>query len=156
MKRLSLVLLSALLASASAYATVTEQQWGNWYGNTGGMEFSLSSQNRTGQTLTFSCSDKQMTVTLSSQRENWSARSDEGLDDLHLLINRQSYDTDNSTPFSGDPIPAQQLFNALAHTKASDTLVFTSRQTGASKPFSAHGLSDALKGVTWQDCMSQP
>ncbi|EOC1287596.1 hypothetical protein ACI09O_001679 [Cronobacter muytjensii] len=120
------------------------------------MAFGLTSQNKAGETLTFSCSNKQLTVTLASPRENWSASSDEGLDDLHLLINRQSYDTDNSTPFPGDPIPAQQLFNALAHTKASDTLVFTSRQSGDSKPFSARGLSDALKGVTWQDCMSQP
>ncbi len=63
MKRLSLVLLSALLASASACATVIDQKWGDWYGNTGGMTFGLTSQNKAGETLTFSCSNKQMTVT---------------------------------------------------------------------------------------------
>ncbi len=156
MNKISIAVSTILLVSASASATVIDQKWGDWYGNTGGMAFGLTSQNKAGETLTFSCSNKQLTVTLASPRENWSASSDEGLDDLHLLINRQSYDTDNSTPFPGDPIPAQQLFNALAHTKASDTLVFTTRQSGDSKPFSARGLSDALKGVTWQDYMSQP
>lgn len=94
------------------------------------MEFALTSQNKAGQTLTFSCSNKQMLVTLASPRENWSARSDEGLDDLHLLINRKSYDLDNETFFPNDPVPAKLAFEALAQTKASDTLVFTSRQTG--------------------------
>lgn len=35
--------LLSLLAPAFTHATVTEQQWGEWYGNTGGMEFALSS-----------------------------------------------------------------------------------------------------------------
>lgn len=156
MNKISIAVSAILLVSASASATVTEQQWGNWYGNTGGMEFALTSQNKAGQTLTFSCSNKQMLVTLASLRENWSARSDEGLDDLHLLINRKSYDLDNETLFPNDPVPAKLAFEALAQTKASDTIVFTSRQTGDSKTFSARGLHDALNGVTWQDCMSQP
>lgn len=156
MNRLSLALLAALLVSASTSATVTEQQWGSWYGNTGGMEFALSSQNPAGETLTFSCSHQQLLVTLSVAHENWSGRSDEGLDDLHLLINQRPYDTENDAMFPDDPIPAQQLFNALAHTKASDSIVFTSRQSGASRPFAAKGLHEALNGVSWQDCLNQP
>lgn len=156
MSKISIVVSAILLVSASASATVTEQKWGNWYGNTGGMEFALTTQNRAGQTLTFSCSNKQMLVTLASQQENWSAKSDEGLDDLHLLINHKPYDLDNETLSPNDPVPAKLTFEALAQTKASDTLVFTSRQTGDSKPFNARGLHDALNGITWQDCMSQP
>ena len=122
MKRFILILLTGLMVSASACAAVTEQEWGNWYGNTGGMEFALSSQNAAGQELTVSCSDKKMTVRLSSRQESWSASSDEG----------------------------------LAHTSARDNIVFTSQQTGDSKPFSAQGLSEALRGKTWQDCLNQP
>ena len=156
MKKISIVLSVVLLFSASAFATVTEQQWGNWYGNTGGMEFALTTRNSAGQTLTLSCSDKKIVVTLRSQQENWSASSAEGLDDLHLLINRKSYELGNDTPFPNEPVPAQLVFEALAQTKASDTIVFTSRQTGDSKSFSARGLHDALNGITWQDCMAQP
>lgn len=156
MKRFTLTVLSWLLASACAMAAVTEQEWGNWYGNTGGMEFALSSQNQAGQTLTFSCSNQQMVVTLSSQKENWSATSVEGLDKLYLMINQQAYQLNNEKLFPNDPAPAQMVFEALAHTRASDTLVFTSQQTGDSKPFNARGLSAALKGKTWQDCLNQP
>lgn len=58
--------LLSLLAPASTHATVTEQQWGEWYGNTGGMEFALSSDNQAGEKLTISCSNK---------RWLWSGRS---------------------------------------------------------------------------------
>ena len=43
-----LPVLLSLLAPAFTQATVTEQQWGEWYGNTGGMEFALSSDNQAG------------------------------------------------------------------------------------------------------------
>ncbi|WP_226812034.1 hypothetical protein [Buttiauxella massiliensis] len=155
MNKIRIALSTVLLISASVSAAVTEQEWGNWYGNTGGMEFALNTQNRAGQALTVSCSNKQMLVTLSSQKENWSARSDEALDDLYLRINNKTYELSNDTMFPNEPVPAQLVFEALAHAKASDTIVFTSRQTGDSKPFSARGLNEALKGITWQDCMNQ-
>ncbi|WP_237932541.1 hypothetical protein [Buttiauxella sp. S19-1] len=156
MKRFILILLTGLMVSASVFAAVTEQEWGNWYGNTGGMEFALSSQNAAGQELTLSCSDKKMTVRLSSRQESWSASSDEGLEKLYLMINQQAYQLENTTLFPNDPVPASIAFEALAHTGARDSIVFTSQQTGDSKPFSARGLSEALRGKTWQDCLNQP
>lgn len=155
MKHFTLVVLSWLLASASAMAVVTEQEWGNWYGNTGGMEFALTTRNQAGEELSISCSNQQMTVTLRSRQENWSATSTEGLDKLYLMINRQAYQLGNEKLFPNEPTPAQVVFEALTHTGARDKLVFTSQQTGDSKPFSARGLSEALKGKTWQDCLNQ-
>lgn len=49
-----LPVLLSLLAPAFTHAAVTEQQWGEWYGNTGGMEFALSSDNQAGEKLTIS------------------------------------------------------------------------------------------------------
>lgn len=37
--------LSATLFTTAAHATIQEQQWGNWFGNTSGMEFGINADN---------------------------------------------------------------------------------------------------------------
>ena len=148
--------LLSLLAPAFTHATVTEQQWGEWYGNTGGMEFALSSDNQAGETLTISCSNKKMVVAWQLPKEDYRATSDEGMSEVYLLINNEKYSLENETLLPGEAVPAKVAFEALKQTGAKDKLAFTAFQSGESKPFSASGLHDALKDITWQDCLDQP
>ena len=85
--KLCLPVLLSLLAPAFTHATVTEQQWGEWYGNTGGMEFALSSDNQAGEKLTISCINKKMVVAWQLPKEDYRATSDEGMSEVYLLIN---------------------------------------------------------------------
>ncbi|WP_447884049.1 hypothetical protein [Serratia fonticola] len=156
MNKLSSMTLAALLVTASASAAVSEQTWGDWFGNTGGMEFALNSMNKAGEQLTINCGDHQMVVTYQQIQENYSATSVEGLKDVYLMINGKKYGLDNDEPAIGGSIPAQQAFDALKQSDPKDKIAFTSLQSGESKPFSARGLAQALKEVSWQDCLDQP
>ncbi|WP_337264982.1 MULTISPECIES: hypothetical protein [unclassified Serratia (in: enterobacteria)] len=148
--------LAAVLVTANVSAAITEQTWGDWFGNTGGMEFALNSMNKAGEQLTLSCSNHQMIVTYQQLKDNYSATSVEGMRDVYLLINGKKYDLDNDLPLKGEVIPAQVAFEALKQTGPKDNIAFTALQSGESKPFSARGLRQALKTVSWQDCMDQP
>lgn len=75
---------------------------------------------------------------------------------MYLLINNEKYSLENETLLPGEVVPAQVAFEALKQTGAKDKLAFTALQSGESKPFSARGLHDVLKDITWQDCLDQP
>ncbi|CZY46955.1 DUF945 domain-containing protein [Yokenella regensburgei] len=89
-------------------------------------------------------------------KEDYRATSDEGMSRVYLLINNEKYSLENEILLPGEVVPAQVAFEALKHTGAKDKLAFTALQSGESKPFSARGLHDALKDITWQDCLDQP
>ncbi len=129
-----LPVLLSLLAPAFTQATVTEQQWGEWYGNTGGMEFALSSDNQAGEKLTISCSNKKMVVAWQLPKEDYRATSDEGMSEVYLLINNEKYSLENETLLPGEAVPAKVAFEALKHTGAKDKVAFTAFQSGESKP----------------------
>ncbi|VFS46837.1 hypothetical protein [Budvicia aquatica] len=75
---------------------------------------------------------------------------------MYVLINRKVYALEPRSYVPGEPIPAQVTFDALKRTGPKDKIAFTSAQSGESKPFSAKGLSNALDGITWQDCTQFP
>lgn len=156
MNKLPGMTLAALLVTASTSAAISEQTWGDWFGNTGGMEFALNSMNKAGEQLTISCGDHQMVVTYRQLKDNYSATSVEGMRDVYLLINGKKYGLDNDLPAIGEGIPAQVAFDALKQTGPKDKIAFTALQSGESKPFSARGLAQALLDVSWQDCLDQP
>lgn len=143
------------LLSVNASAVVTEQHWDNWYGNNGGMEFALSSQNQAGETLTLTCSGKKFIARYSVPKDNYEISSDEGASDVSLIINNTPHGLDSFPSPPDGKVPASAAFNALKHTSASDVIRFTSFQSGDSKDFSASGLARALKEVSWEDCMNQ-
>ncbi|WP_271311510.1 hypothetical protein [Yersinia intermedia] len=143
------------LLSVDASAVVTEQHWNNWYGNNGGMEFALSTQNQAGETLTLTCSGKKFIVGYSVPKDNYEISSDEGASDVSLIINNAQLGLDNFPSPPDGKVPATEAFNALKNTSASDIIRFTSFQSGDSKDFSANGLASALKKVSWEDCMNQ-
>lgn len=137
-----LLLAGIMLFSATAQAVVGEQQWGKWYGNISGMEFALNTNNQAGEILTFHCSNNQLAATYEDTKGNYRVDTAEGLNDVQLLIGKKTYSL------------GSDAFAALKHSSAKDNIIFSSRQTGESKPFSAQGLKAALQDVTWQDCIS--
>lgn len=137
-----LTVAAALLLSSTAHATVQEQQWGKWYGSISAMEFALNTENKAGETLTLHCSNNQLAATYEDTKSHYRADTAEGLNDVQLLIGNKTYGLDSTA------------FTALKHSGARDSIIFSSRQTGESKPFSAQGLKDALQDATWQDCIS--
>ncbi|WP_312805779.1 hypothetical protein [Atlantibacter hermannii] len=138
----SALLVSAVLFSTAAHAVIQDQQWGHWYGSISAMEFALNTDNPAGETLTLHCSNNQLAATYEDTRSHYRADTTEGLNDVQLLIGKKAYSLDSDA------------FTALKHSTARDRIIFSSRQTGDSKPFSAQGLKDALQDVTWQDCTS--
>ncbi|WP_233980538.1 hypothetical protein [Pectobacterium versatile] len=154
MKCLRIWIVTALIFCTNAHAVVADQQWGDWYGTTSGMEFSLNSRNASNEVLTLECANQQLVVRFSIPAESYAITSIEGAQDVFLSINSQKYELDNVKNINGE-IPATIVFEALKQTKNSDLLRFTSFQSGESKDFSASGLNEALKDITWQDCINQ-
>lgn len=154
MKYLRTLTATVLILCANVHAVVADQQWGDWYGTTGGMEFTLNSKNTSNEVLTLICTNKQLVVRFSIPAENYAITSVEGARDVYLSINSQKYELDNIKNINGE-IFAAVAFDALKQTKNSDLLRFTSFQSGESKDFSANGLNEALKDTTWQDCINQ-
>ncbi|MCU1791398.1 hypothetical protein PZA22_06100 [Pectobacterium polaris] len=154
MKYLRIWIVTALVSCTNAHAVVVDQQWGDWYGTNGGMEFSLNSRNASNEVLTLECANQQLVVRFSIPAENYTINSVEGAQDVYLSINSQKYELDNVKNINGE-IPAAIVFKALKQAKNSDLLRFTSFQSGESKDFSASGLNEALKDITWQDCINQ-
>ncbi|MDY4315664.1 hypothetical protein SOW02_12060 [Pectobacterium actinidiae] len=154
MKYLRTWIAVVLVFCTNARAVVADQQWGDWYGTNGGMEFSLNSKNTNNEVLTLTCANQQLVVRFSVPAENYAITSVEGAQDVYLSINSKKYELDNVRNMNGK-IPAATVFVALKHTQDSDILRFTSFQSGESKDFSANGLNEALKDITWQNCISQ-
>ncbi|KHS84629.1 hypothetical protein PSR30_13590 [Pectobacterium carotovorum subsp. carotovorum] len=154
MKCLRIWIATALLFCTNAHAVVVDQQWGDWYGTSGGMEFSINSRNASNEVLTLKCANQQLVVRFSIPAENYTINSVEGAQEVYLSINSKKYELDNIKNINGE-IPAAAVFDVLKQTKNSDVLRFTSFQSGESKDFSASGLNEALKDITWQDCINQ-
>ena len=155
MNKFHTAILTALIVSFGASAAVIEQQWGDWR-NSGGMAFPLFTENKAGEELTLSCSGHELVVAYEDKKSHYRVDSTEGLNDMYVLINKKAYALELQSYAPGEPIPAQVTFDALKRTGPKDKIAFTSAQSGESKPFSAKGLSDALDGITWQDCTQFP
>lgn len=136
------LLAGSLLFSLSALAVVADQQWGEWYGNISSMEFELNARNPSGEVISLSCGGGHLAVSYSVPEEDYRVSSASGLAEPGLSINHQNYPLNESA------------FNALKATGNGGAIRVTSANSAISKDFSTTGLSDALRGVSWQDCIN--
>ncbi|MFV0265345.1 MAG: hypothetical protein ACK5JN_23490 [Kluyvera sp.] len=143
LKITSALLFSAALFSTAAHAVIQEQQWGNWFGNTSGMEFGINADNDVGERITFTCAGGHLGITYSVLAKNYSVSSDAGLKEPGLNINSTHYQL------------GEAAFMALKNTGDEGVLEVTEASKPLSKPFKTTGLQEALKEVTWQDCISR-
>ncbi|MEG0869301.1 MAG: hypothetical protein RSG77_19985 [Hafnia sp.] len=138
LKVTSALFLSATLFTTTSYAAIQEQQWGNWFGNTSGMEFSINADNDVGERITLTCTEGHLGITYSVPAKNYSISSGAGLN-----INSTHYQL------------GEAAFMALKNTGDEGVLEVTEGSKPLSKPFNTAGLREALKEVTWQDCISR-
>jgi hypothetical protein len=75
---------------------------------------------------------------------------------VYLLINNEKYSLENETLLPGEAVPAQVAFGSAKAHRSKRQTGFHRLSVRESKPFSASGLHDALKDITWQDCLDQP
>jgi hypothetical protein len=68
LKITSALFLSATLFTTAAHA-IQEQQWGNWFGNTSGMEFGINADNDVGERMTSLASEATWASPTASQKE---------------------------------------------------------------------------------------
>ncbi|MET3702159.1 hypothetical protein [Citrobacter sp. UYEF32] len=136
------VLAGSLLFSFSALAVVADQQWGEWYGNISSMEFELNARNPSGEVITLSCGSGHLAVSYSVPDENYRVSSASGLSEPGLSINHQNYSLNESA------------FNALKNTGNGGAIRVISMNSAISKDFSTSRLSEALRDVSWQDCIN--
>ena len=139
----SALFLSATLFTTAAHATIQEQQWGNWFGNTSGMEFGINADNDVGERITFTCIGGHLGITYSVPAKNYSISSGAGLKKPGLIINSTHYQL------------GEAAFMALKNTSDEGVLEVTEDKKLLSIPFKTEGLQEALKEVTWQDCISR-
>ncbi|EPC3471394.1 hypothetical protein [Enterobacter asburiae] len=139
----SALFLSATLFTTAAHATIQEQQWGNWFGNTSGMEFGINADNDVGERITFTCIGGHLGITYSVPAKNYSISSGAGLKKPGLIINSTHYQL------------GEAAFMALKNTSDEGVLEVTEAKKPLSKQFKTEGLQEALKEVTWQDCISR-
>ncbi|NBJ33136.1 hypothetical protein GE191_05535 [Serratia fonticola] len=150
MKKL-LVLATLSVVSLSAGAVVQDQEWGDWYGNTGGMEFAINTDNKAGERLTLECRESRLTVKYSDGK---GYDIDSTAKDPVMIIGGKSYKVDNEPSLDKkEGIPAEVLFNALKQADPKETIRFSTFQSGETEPFSANGLKAALNDLTYQDCV---
>lgn len=139
----SALFLSATLFTTTSHAAIQEQQWGNWFGNTSGMEFSINADNDVGERITFTCNEGHLGVTYSKPDRNFLVSSGAGLKEPGLNINSTHYQL------------GEAAFMALKNTGDEGVLEVTEASKPLSRPFKTAGLQEALKEVTWQDCISR-
>lgn len=147
------ILLSALISvvSFSTEAVVQEQEWGDWFGNTGGMEFEINTDNKAGERLTLECRDSRLNVKYADGK---GYDIDSTANKPVVTIGVKSYKVDNQPSLDKkERIPAEVLFNALKIAEPTEKIRFSTFQSGESEPFSAKGLKAALKDSTYQDCV---
>ncbi|HEX4501628.1 MAG TPA: hypothetical protein VH187_10825 [Scandinavium sp.] len=143
LKVTSALFLSATLFTTTSQAAIQEQQWGNWFGNTSGMEFSINADNDVGERITLTCTEGHLGITYSVPAKNYSISSGAGLKEPGLNINSTHYQL------------GEAAFMALKNTRDEGVLEVTEASKPLSKPFKTAGLQEALKEVTWQDCISR-
>jgi hypothetical protein len=143
LKVTSALFLSATLFTATSHAAIQEQQWGNWSGNTSGMEFGINADNDAGERITLTCTGGHLGVTYSKPDRNFLVSSGAGLKELGLNINSTHYQL------------GEAAFMALKNTGDEGVLEITEASKPLSRPFKTAGLQEALKEVTWQDCISR-
>lgn len=139
-----------LVLSASAHSVILDDEWGDWYGNTG-MAWDLNTNNSAGEKLTLSCSGGRFHLDVTTPDFPEVVGTHNYVQYMALDINVQSY----GLPSDPDDPDSQKLFDALKKTSSSDTLQFTSLQVNTA-PFSASGLADAMADTTYQDCLEHP
>lgn len=139
-----------LILSASAHSVILDDEWGDWYGNTG-MAWDLNANNSVGEKLTLSCSGGRFHLDVATPDFPEVVGTHNYVKYMALEINQQPYNV-SSDPEDSD---SQKLFDALKKTSNSDTLQFTSLQVNTS-PFSANGLADAMADTTYQECLEHP
>lgn len=143
LKVTSALFLSANLFTAASHAAIQEQQWGNWFGNISGMEFSINADNDVGERITFTCNEGHLVVTYSKPDINFLVSSGAGLKEPGLNINSTHYQL------------GEAAFMALKNTGDEGVLEVTEASKPLSRAFKTAGLQEALKEVTWQDCINR-
>ncbi|EOF7606406.1 hypothetical protein ACRZJO_004855 [Citrobacter freundii] len=138
----SALLFSAALFNTAAHAVILDQQWGDWYGSIGAMEFELNTQNASGEVLTLTCTSGKLSAAYSMPAEDYRVSSQTGLSEPGISINGTNHPLD------------EKAFTALKATSEKDVIKMTSMNTAISKKFSAKGLNEALADATWQDCIN--
>lgn len=143
LKVTSALFLSAALFTTAANAAIQEQQWGNWFGNTSGMEFGINADNDVGERITFTCTGGHLGITYSVPAKNYYVSSGAGLKEPGLNIDSTYYQL------------GEAAFMALKNTGDEGLLEVTEASKPLSRSFKTAGLQEALKEVTWQDCISR-
>lgn len=153
-----LFLATIILSSIQAHALIADYQFGDYYGTVGGMGGINISTTNGDEQLSLSCYDKQFIVSYANIDKNgqvtYQVNSVEGLNDLVIYIDKTSYDPSNTDFFNAGIAPANILFDKLKSSKGTEKIIFQSRQSGESKPFSTLGLNEAFDGLTYEDCIS--
>ncbi|KJI59632.1 hypothetical protein UO88_21445 [Enterobacter hormaechei] len=107
------------------------------------MEFGINADNDVGERITFTCIGGHLGITYSVPAKNYSISSGAGLKKPGLIINSTHYQL------------GEAAFMALKNTSDEGVLEVTEDKKLLSKPFKTEGLQEALKEVTWQDCISR-
>ena len=143
LKVTSALSLSATLFISAAHAAIQEQQWGSWFGNTSGMEFDINADNDDGERITLTCTGGHLGIAYSVPAKNYHLTSGAGMKEPGLNINFTHYPLGDTA------------FMALKNTSDDGVLEVTEAGKPLSGPFKTAGLQEALKEVTWQDCISR-
>lgn len=138
-----LLLSFGVLLSSTTHAVVNDQQWGDWYGNISAMEFEINANNDTGEQITLTCIHGGLIVAYSVPAKDYRVSSDTGLKEPGLNINAVHYQL------------GEAAFMALKNASNEGQVEITETNKPLSKIFKTAGLKDALKEVTWLDCISQ-
>lgn len=131
-----------LLLSHGATASITDHQWGDWYGNISAMESELNIRNTSGEVLTLTCTSGKLAAAYSVPAEDYRLSSQAGLAEPGLRINGKDYLLD------------ENAFTALKSAGNKGVIKITSMKSAISGTFSAKGLASALADTSWQDCIT--
>lgn len=151
-------LCAAMLLSLNAHAVVADYTFGDYAGTAGGMGGINLSTIKGNERLTLGCYDSKFILSYATLDNNYQAtyevNSEEGLNDMTIIVDGQAYDPSNSDLFSEGSPPARKLFDRLKSSTGKETVIFSSRQSGESVPFSTLGLNEALDMYSYDDCIN--